>query len=80
MHLKENQLRQIKAVKQALAAKVGISRFKQRFVAEESFREIPDDEVFASAPLRVQLVVQEFWPPDAEQTQKMISASRDNMG
>jgi hypothetical protein len=67
-----------KAVKQALAAKVGISRFKQKFLVEDSFREIPDDEVFASAPLKVQLVILDFWPQDAEQCEKMVSASRDN--
>ena len=41
--------------------------------------ENPNDEVLAPAPLRVQLVVLEFWPPDAEQRQKMISAARDNV-
>eukprot|EP00435_Cladocopium_sp_Y103_P022857 s3702_g5.t1 len=67
-----------KAVKEALAPKVGINRFKQRFLAEASSRQIPDDEVFASAPLRVQLVVLDFWPPSVERSQQMISASRDN--
>ena len=67
-----------KEVKQALAAKVGISRFKQRFFVEDGSHEIPDDEVLASPQLKVQLVVLEFWPPDDEETQKMISASRYN--
>ena len=67
-----------KAVKKALAAKVGISRFKQRCLVEDGSREIQDDEVLGPAPLKIQLVVLEFWPPDDEETDKMISASRDN--
>ena len=66
-----------KAVKKALAAKVGISRFKQRFFVEDG-SEIQDDEVLDLAPLKIQLVVLEFWPTDDEETQKMILASRDN--
>ena len=66
-----------KAVKKALAAKVGISRFKQRFFVEDG-SEIQDDEVLDLAPLKIQLVVLEFWPTDDEETQKMIVASRDN--
>ena len=38
---------------------------------EDGSREIKDDEVLASLPLKVQLVVLEFWPPDDD---KMISA------
>ena len=67
-----------KAVKKALAAKVGISRFKQRCFVEDGSREIQDDEVLDPAPLKIQLVVLEFWPPDDEETEKMISTSRDN--
>eukprot|EP00435_Cladocopium_sp_Y103_P016992 s2474_g4.t1 len=67
-----------KAVKKALAAEVSISRFKQRCFVEDGSREIKDDEVLDPAPLKIQLVVLEFWPPDDEETEKMISASRDN--
>ena len=66
-----------KAVKKALAAKVGISRFKQRFFVEDG-SEIQDDEVLDPAPLKIQLVVLEFWPTDDEETEQMILASRDN--
>ena len=34
-------------------------------------------EVLTPTPLKIQVVVLEFWPPD-EETQKMISASQDN--
>ena len=67
-----------KAVKKALAANVGISRFTQRCFVEDGSREIQDDEVLDPAPLKIHLVVLEFWPPDDEETEKMISASRDN--
>ena len=42
MNLKEKKT--AKAVKQTSAAKVGISRFKQRFLLEESSREILDED------------------------------------
>ena len=73
----ELQGQTVKAAKKALAATVGISRFKQRFFVEGG-SEIQDDEVLDSVPLKIQLVVLEFWPPDDEETQKMILASRDN--
>ena len=66
-----------KAVKKALAAKVGISRFKQRFFLEDGSHQIQDDEVLDPVPVKIQLVVLEFWPTDDEVSQKMISASRD---
>ena len=44
----------------------------------EDGSEIQDDEVLDPAPLKIQLVVLEFWPTDDEETEKMISASRDN--
>ena len=67
-----------KAVKKALAAKVGISRFKQRFFGEDDLHEIQDDDVLTPTPLKIQVVVLDFWAPDDEETQKMISASQDN--
>ena len=66
-----------KAVKQILAPKVGVTRFKQRLFVEDGSREIPDDEVFDLA-VTVQLVILEFCPHDAEEQNKMISASEEN--
>ena len=74
----ELQGKKAKAVKKALAAKVGISRFKQRFFVEDGSREMHDDEVLDPAPVKIQLVVLEFYPPDDEAAQKIISASREN--
>lgn len=54
----ESEGKPAKAVKQTLTDKVGISRFKQRFFMEDGSHEILH-EVFASAPLKVQLVVLE---------------------
>ena len=51
----ELQGKTVKAVKKALAAKVGISRFKQRLFVEDGSREIQDDEVLALPPLKIQL-------------------------
>ena len=58
-----------KELKLALVPKVGISIFRQKILREDSC-EIPNDEVLAPAQLRVQLVVLEFWPPDAEQSRR----------
>ena len=57
-----------KAAKKALAAKVGMSRFKQRFFVGDGSHQIQDDEVLDPAPLKIQLVVLEFWQPDDEKT------------
>lgn len=62
-----------KTVKQALA-RHGLTRFKQKLFWENG-SEIVDHEVFSSNLVAIQLVVMEFWPPDAEQDQKMISAA-----
>eukprot|EP00435_Cladocopium_sp_Y103_P066594 s32_g28.t2 len=63
-----------KTVKQSLAARLGVTRFRQRLFWENG-SEIPDHEVFSSNLVAIQLVVLEFWPPDAEQDQEMISAA-----
>jgi ankyrin repeat protein len=69
-----------KTVKKALAAKfgtkVGSSRFTHRLYVEDSLHEI--HEVLDPAPLKIQLVVLEFWPTADKETQKMISRSREN--
>ena len=54
------------AVKQTLATKLGVTTFRQRLFLEGDADEVPDDEVFVSGPVKVQLVVLEFCPPDAE--------------
>eukprot|EP00435_Cladocopium_sp_Y103_P053087 s631_g16.t3 len=72
------QGRPAKAVKQALVAEIGATTFRQRLFLEGGTDEIPDDEVFASVPQKLQLVVSEFCPPDAREDQQMISAARDN--
>eukprot|EP00435_Cladocopium_sp_Y103_P040063 s837_g10.t2 len=67
-----------KAVKQALAAEIGTTRFRQRLFLEGGAGEISDDDIFSSVPAKVQLVVLEFCPPDAEEDERMMSAARDN--
>jgi hypothetical protein len=66
-----------KAVKQALVAKIGVTIFRQRLFLEGDAVEIPDHEVFAS-PAKVQLLVLEFCPPDAEDERMMMAAREDD--
>ena len=65
-----------KSVKQALAAQIGVTRFRQRLYSKDG-SEIPDDEAFASAPVKLQMVVLDF-DADAQRNQQVISASMDN--
>ena len=67
-----------KEVKHSLAAQVGVSRFRQRFWSEDWSHEILEDEVLSSDSVKVQLVVLDFLPPEAEEDRRMIAASRDN--
>ena len=66
-----------KAVKQALAVQIGVTRFQQRLFSEDG-SEIPDDEVFTSAPVKLQMVVLDFYPDDVQRNHQVISASLDN--
>eukprot|EP00435_Cladocopium_sp_Y103_P053574 s627_g17.t1 len=66
-----------KAVKQALEVQIGVTRFRQRLFSEHG-SEVQDDEVFASAPVKLQMVVLGFYPADAPRNQQVISASIDN--
>ena len=66
-----------KEVKQFVAAQIGISRFRQRFLVEDGSSEIQDEEILASAA-KVQLVLLEFELPEAEEDQRMMLASFDN--
>eukprot|EP00435_Cladocopium_sp_Y103_P032252 s631_g8.t1 len=70
----EFQGKTAKLIKQSFAAQLGVPRFRQKLFSEGG-SEILDDEVLASAPLKVQLVVLEFWPQDAEQSQSLLSVS-----
>ena len=66
------------AVKKSLATDAGVSRFRQRLFVEDGSREIQDDETFDTSPAKVQLVILEFCPPDAEQRQQMFAACANN--
>lgn len=52
-----------KEVKQALAAEIGASRFRQRLFLEDGAYEIPDDEILGLAVVKVALVLLDFCPP-----------------
>eukprot|EP00435_Cladocopium_sp_Y103_P035713 s837_g9.t1 len=67
-----------KAVKQALATNIGVTRFKQRLFLEGNASEIPDDEIFSSVPPKLQLVVLEFCPPHVALDEQIIMAARGN--
>eukprot|EP00438_Fugacium_kawagutii_P011997 Skav213758 [mRNA] locus=scaffold3859:38205:40900:+ [translate_table: standard] len=54
-----------------------VSRFRQKLLWEDGSKTILDDEVF-TAPERVFLILQQFWPLDAEQDQAMFLACREN--
>jgi hypothetical protein len=72
----EVQGQSAKTVKRSLAAQVGVTRFRQKLFWEDGC-EIEDDEVFTSVPVKIQLLVLEFWPPDAERDKKMTSAAKE---
>ena len=59
--------RTAKSVKQTLAARMGITRFRQRLISADGC-EIPDEEIFASDAVKINLVILEFCPLDAEQS------------
>ena len=67
-----------KAVKQSLAAKIGVTRFRQKLFLEGDGGEIPDDEIFSSVPPKLQLVVLEFCPANSKLDKQMKSAARNN--
>ena len=48
-----------RAVKQSLALQLGLPRFRQRVLVEDGSQEIADEEVFATAPGKVLLVL--YW-------------------
>ena len=48
-----------KAVKQVLAVKIDVTVFRQRLFSEDG-SEIPDDAIFASAPVKLMIVILDF--------------------
>ena len=78
LHKDECEGKSAKAVKKSLAADAGVCRFRQKLFVEDGSREIQDDEIFDASPAKVQLVILEFCPPDAKQTQQMFAACAIN--
>ena len=78
LHQDEYEGKSAKAVKKSLATYAGVCRFRQRLLVEDGSREIQDDETFDTSPLKVQLVLLEFCPPDDEQCQQMFMACENN--
>ena len=67
-----------KAVKQALAVKLGVPRFRQRvWVTDDTCAEIPDEEFFDSSHVKVSLVLLEFEPMDVQEVHRMILACQE---
>ena len=66
-----------KSVKQCLAAKFGVNRFRQKLLEGSDGSEISEDEVFAEASVKVQLVILDCWPP-GEEDRQLISVSTEN--
>ena len=75
--LNEFEGRTAREVKQSVAAQIGISRFRQRLFSEERDA-IHDDELMTCEHVKLQLTLLEWWPPEIDEDQKLISASRDN--
>ena len=48
-----------KAVKQVLAVKIDVTVFRHRLFSEDG-SEIPDDAIFASAPVKLMIVILDF--------------------
>ena len=59
--------RTVKEMKRTLATLMGISRFQQKLLSEDGL-ENPDDEVLASTPMKLQLVVLDFLSSDPLKT------------
>ena len=64
----------VKALKQRLAPKIGLPRFRLRLLQDSC--PLGDDQTFAMQV--VQLVILEFLPPDAEQDQVIMVACEEN--
>ena len=66
------------AVKQALAPKIGVTRFRQRLFLEGDAVEIPDDEVLPQCLQRFSWWSWNFCPPDVAEDEKIMVAARGN--
>jgi ankyrin repeat protein len=64
-----------KEMKQSLSTQIGVP---QRFLSEDGSWEIPNDDAFTAQQVKVQLVCSEFWPPEFQEGQRMVSACRDH--
>ena len=65
-----------KALKQSLASEVGVTRFRLRIFMDGT--EIQDHELLTPLPVKIQLVVLEFWPVDMEETSQINFAAATN--
>ena len=66
----------VKALKQHLARKIGLPRFRLRLLEENNSGPLDDNQTFAMQV--VQLVILEFLPPDREQDQGIMVACEEN--
>ena len=64
----------VKVLKQRLAQKLGLTRFRLRLLQDN--RPIDDNETMS--PQVVQLVILEFLPPDFEQDRDVMMACQEN--
>eukprot|EP00435_Cladocopium_sp_Y103_P053012 s631_g16.t2 len=67
-----------KEMKRSLQIQIGVPPFRQKFFLEDGSQEIQDDEVFAEQPVKIKLVLSDFWPPDFEEDRRMMAACRNN--
>ena len=65
----------VKALKQQLARKIDLPRFRLRLLHDDS-RTLDDDQTLTLQV--VQLVILEFLPPDTEQDRRIILACEEN--
>ena len=63
-----------RSVKQCLAARLGVTRFRLRLFGENG-TELQDDEIFTS-PVKVHLILLDFWME--EQDQEIVSVAGEN--
>ena len=67
-----------KEMKRFVASQIGVSRFRLRFLLDDTSKQIQDDEVFGSESVKIRLVVLEWWPTDIREDTRMLAASREN--
>ena len=67
-----------KEMKRFVASQIGVSRFRLRFLLEDTSKQLQDDEVFGSESVKIRLVVLEWWPTDIGEDTRMLAASTEN--